>query len=231
MARAWKSRPASPPTSITECARRYHACAVALGQSLGLSLADTLATHRESVTAIYIETSRCDLRLPAGVTLPPLATPERPVLGDATAVQPLTGSHNGAPVANDATAVALSNGQVPMGTNSVPASPAGPGQAESTVGTSPLVTGAAPPLTSIPRDKGLPCGGQGIADLRPGQLSLLLGKVQRLAWEKGGTWGTLLEALQAERAARVERGRKKPLHQWVREGGEGPEGEPEPDRP
>ena len=32
-----------------------------------------LAQHRESVTAVFIECSKCEVRLPAGVTLPPLA--------------------------------------------------------------------------------------------------------------------------------------------------------------
>jgi hypothetical protein len=77
MARSWKPRQAPPPTSITEIARRYHAAAVALAQTLGLSVSEVLSAHRESVTAIFIECGRCDLRLPTAVKLPPLtgATP------------------------------------------------------------------------------------------------------------------------------------------------------------
>jgi hypothetical protein len=75
MAREWKPRQVPSRTSITEIARRYHACAVALGQTLGLSLAEVLTQHRESVTAIFIECGRSDLRLPANVKLPPLAAP------------------------------------------------------------------------------------------------------------------------------------------------------------
>jgi hypothetical protein len=168
MARTWKSRPASPPTSITECARRYHACAVALSQSLGLSLADTLATHRESVTAIYIETSRCDLRLPAGVTLPPLAGPVVPPNGQGEEIS--------------------SNAPVPQ--------PVGE-----------PANGDAPP-TTIPTGSQLPCEGKGIAALRPAQLALLLAKVDRLAAEKGSAWRPLLEALVAERQARVTQGQR-----------------------
>jgi hypothetical protein len=62
MAKTWRSRPIPRPTSITEIARRYHAAAVALAQTLGLSLAEVLTQHRESVTAIFIECGRCDLR-------------------------------------------------------------------------------------------------------------------------------------------------------------------------
>jgi hypothetical protein len=73
MARDGKSsRQAPRPTSITEVARRYHAAAVALGETLGLSVPEVLTQHRESVTAVFIECGRCDLRVPAGVTLPPL---------------------------------------------------------------------------------------------------------------------------------------------------------------
>jgi hypothetical protein len=61
MARAWKPRPDPRPTSITECSRRYHARAVALAKTLGLSLAEVLAEHHESVTAIFIEGSRPQL--------------------------------------------------------------------------------------------------------------------------------------------------------------------------
>jgi len=85
MARDGKSRQAPRPTSITEIARRYHASAVALAQTLGLPLEAVLSQHRESVTAIFIEASRCELRLPAGVQLPPLvvAAPVVPANGQA----------------------------------------------------------------------------------------------------------------------------------------------------
>jgi hypothetical protein len=73
MIRDWKPRQAPGKTSITEVARRHHAAAVALSQTLGLSLQETLTAHRESVTAVFIECGRCDLRVSTAVTLPPLA--------------------------------------------------------------------------------------------------------------------------------------------------------------
>jgi hypothetical protein len=79
MARRWTSRQAPPPTSLTEIARRYHAAAVVLAQTLGLSVPEVLSAHRESVTAIFIECGRCDLRLPAAVKLPPLTGDTPPV--------------------------------------------------------------------------------------------------------------------------------------------------------
>jgi hypothetical protein len=41
----------SPPGRIRS--RRYHACAVALAQTLGLAVAEVLREHRESVTAVF----------------------------------------------------------------------------------------------------------------------------------------------------------------------------------
>lgn len=69
--------------------------------------------------------------------------------------------------------------------------------------------GDGPPPTVIPAEAGLPCGGQGIDQLTPPQLAMLLGKVERLAEERGGQWAALLAALQAERAARVARGQRR----------------------
>jgi hypothetical protein len=48
-----------------------------------------------------------------------------------------------------------------------------------------------------------------IADLRPAQLALLLGKVARLVHDQGEAWVPLLGALQVERARRLERGRQQ----------------------
>jgi hypothetical protein len=75
MARDWKARPAPSKTSITEVARRYHGCAQALAQTLGLSVEMVLTQHRESVTAVFIACCQQDLRLPASVQLSPLAAP------------------------------------------------------------------------------------------------------------------------------------------------------------
>jgi hypothetical protein len=74
----------------------------------------------------------------------------------------------------------------------------------------PALNGDAPVSMAIPVDAGLPCAGQGIEGLRPAQLSLLLGKVARLAEAQGGRWTTLLEALQRERMARLAQGQRRP---------------------
>jgi hypothetical protein len=184
MARAWKSRPAPPKTSITEIARRYHAAAVALAQTLGLSLQEVLSQHRESVTAIFIECGRCDLRLPAGVSLPPLGrtAPAAPTNGQAPDVS-TTG--DAALAQQDRhPADPSANGAVPVNGTTVP-SP-----------------------TTIPTDAGLPCGGVGIPKLTPAQLHMLLAKVDQLAAEKGSAWRPLLTALVEERQARLARGQR-----------------------
>jgi hypothetical protein len=53
---------------------------VALSKTLGLSLAEVLTQHRESVTAVFIETSRGGVTLPGHIKLPPLVqeSPEPP---------------------------------------------------------------------------------------------------------------------------------------------------------
>jgi hypothetical protein len=178
MARSWKSRQAPPPTSITEIARRYHAAAVALAQTLGLSVPEVLSAHRESVTAIFIECGRCDLRLPAAVKLPRLAQ--------------ANGSRE---------TVTRDDGHGPE----TGAIPEGDQVAESVA--SPLTNGHTPPVV-IPRDAELPCGGQVIADLKPAPLAMLISKTARLVHDQGEAWVPLLGALQVERARRLERGRQ-----------------------
>jgi len=75
----------------------------------------------------------------------------------------------------------------------------------------PPTTGNAPPSpVAIPSDVGLPCGGQVIAELKPAQLAMLVSKTARLVQDQGGRWVPLLHALQAERAARLAKGRKVP---------------------
>jgi hypothetical protein len=166
MARGWTPRQAPPPTSITEIARRYHAAAVALAQTLGLSLAEVLSQHRESVTAIFIESGRCDLRLPAGVPLPHVA--DAHTVSDRKA--------NGAPTVSESS---------PIDAN-----------------------GHTPPLTVVPTDAVLPCGGMAIPALTPAQLAMLVSKVARLVSDGADQWVSLLHALQVERARRLERGRQ-----------------------
>jgi len=74
-------------------------------------------------------------------------------------------------------------------------------------------TAVAPPNgdarpTTIPPDSGLPCAGQVIVDLKPASLSMLINKVARLLQDEGERWVALLHALERERNARLERGRK-----------------------
>lgn len=182
MARHWKPRQAPGQTSITEIARRYHAAAVALAQTLGLSLPEVLTQHRESVTAIFIECGRCDLRLPAAVTLPPLSAPT-----DQSNIN-----------ANNALAGHPEAGEIMC--NGMPSAPEAP-----------PTNGHAPPPVTIPKDAGLPCSGVAIKALKPAQLAMLVGKVARLVHDNGDRWVPLLAALQAERAGRLERGRKTPV--------------------
>jgi hypothetical protein len=61
-----------PPESITASARRYHACLLAFAHTTGIPPLEVLRDHYTAVTAIYIETSRQGVRLPAGVKLAPL---------------------------------------------------------------------------------------------------------------------------------------------------------------
>jgi hypothetical protein len=199
MARDWKPRQPPAKTSLTEIARRYHAAAVALAQTLGLSVPEVLAQHRESVTAIFIESGRCDLRLPAGVQLPPLVT---------TAVEPSPGRHGGAPVEDHTTVVVSPNGQPPGAT----VQPLAPETSQAVAPTNgarapDLPPEEAPPPTTIPA--GLPCAGQAIADLKPAQLRMLLSLADQRAAAEGRRWQPLLEALAAERAARLQAGQRR----------------------
>jgi hypothetical protein len=181
MARDWKPRPASRPTTITEVARRYHAAAVALSRTLGLSLAEVLAQHRESVTAIFIECGRSDLRVAAGVKLPRLAMPESPANGHPGAAAETNISANNTFGAEDP--VPRQGGEEAHG--NAPALP-----------------------TSIPADENLPCAGQEIALLKPAALAMLIGKVATLAHAEGAAWAPLLHALTREREARLAQGRR-----------------------
>jgi hypothetical protein len=72
----------------------------------------------------------------------------------------------------------------------------------------PPTNGDAPPLTVVPTEADLPCGGQTIAALKPAQLAMLVSKVARLVQDQGGRWVPLLHALQAERASRLDRGQR-----------------------
>ena len=67
--------PSLPPRvrpSITEVARRYHACALALAQTFHISLEEVLDDRREVCTAVFMQASREGIRLASRVDLPPL---------------------------------------------------------------------------------------------------------------------------------------------------------------
>lgn len=81
---------------------------MALSQPLGLSLAEGLTQHRESVTAIFIEACRCELRLPAAVTLPPLGASPPSQEDEPPAAAPVTEERSMGPIAHD-------NGQAAAG--------------------------------------------------------------------------------------------------------------------
>jgi hypothetical protein len=83
----------------------------------------------------------------------------------------------------------------------------------------PVPTDQAPPPMTIPA--GLPCAGQAITTLKPVQLRMLLSKVDQLAAEQGRHWQPVLEALAAERAARLQAG-QRPTLVTVEEDGHGP---------
>jgi hypothetical protein len=149
-----------------------------------------LTAHRESVTAIFIECGRCDLRLPAAVKLPPLVPPTDPETGaiECTGMPPAPEAPtNGHPVVlreDRPPADSSANGSV-IGNITAVISP-----------------------TTIPTDAGLPCGGQAISALKPAQLAMLISKTARLVSDGADQWVPLLHALQAERARRLDRGRK-----------------------
>jgi hypothetical protein len=200
--KAWKGRSAPaprPPETISGVARRYHACAVALAKTLGLSLAEVLREHRESVTACFIETSRAELRLPAGVRLPPLARmPETPEAVPDAGRADFSGEfpENSPEPAPDA-------GETENPIRGRPPKPEPPSPEGA-------ANGQAIP-TSIPADGDLPCAGQEIADLKPAALAMLIANVARRVQDHQDGWVPLLHALNGERASRIERGRKPRL--------------------
>ena len=63
-----------PPTrpSITDVARRYHACALAVATTFGITLEEALNERREVVTTVFVQASWEGLKLPACVELTPL---------------------------------------------------------------------------------------------------------------------------------------------------------------
>jgi hypothetical protein len=183
--------PSAPPTTITELARRYHSCAVALSRSLGIPMSESFVLQfHNAISSIFIAADRAGVRLPTGVTLPPLAD---------------------APVASG-------NGQAPTrvppgmaadaeGAGSA-SSPVNPGTEEFLQNARNNQNGDAPPPTVVPTDAGLPCGGQAISTLKPAQLAMLISKAARLLHDEGERWVALLHALERERNARLARGKR-----------------------
>jgi hypothetical protein len=213
--------PSVAPTSITECARRYHAAAAALAKSFGLPMTTAfLQEYHSAISCVYIEASKAGVRLPPAVQLPPLVVDASVVSthgpvhvrepmgslaqpGDTIStmtpdpVVPMVTNSNGM-VTNSNSMVTNSNSMVTnsnsMVTNSNGDAPPPP------------LTAAALP-TRIPAGLQLPCAEALIADLRPAQLALLIGKVG-LKSMVDKTLEPLHVALLAERARRFEAGKR-----------------------
>ena len=173
-------QPPKPPETISGIARRYHACALALATTWGLPVEQVLREHRESVTAVFIETSRAELRLAAGVQLPPLATPPGQAKPpdrrgpDSPQAAELPQETQASPGPEGFSANAAKNSER-GGAPSTPDAQAKGAEAD-----------GEPPPVAIPA--GLPCSGVLLVDLKPAQLVMLIGKVEALAQAKGGAW-------------------------------------------
>ena len=214
MARDWKPRPTPRPTSITEICRRYYACALALSKVMGVPLTETfMQAYHSAISSTFIETSRCELRLPAGVTLPPLVPPNgqgarqpeasNPAIAEAVGVDKRTigrdlSGADAPPDEDDEEDEILLIGR-------------GSGEGEDVVDDADEETAPGhPPAvpTSIPSDGDLPCAGQEIATLKPAALAMLIAKTATLAHREGAGWAPLLAALTREREARLARGQR-----------------------
>lgn len=210
----WKPRPAPKPTSITEICRRYYACALALSKVMGVPLTETfMQAYHSAISSTFIETSRCELRLPAGVTLPPLVPPNgqgarqpeasNPAIAEAVGVDKRTigrdlSGADAPPDEDDEEDEILLIGR-------------GSGEGEDVVDDADEETAPGhPPAvpTSIPSDGDLPCAGQEIATLKPAALAMLIAKTATLAHREGAGWAPLLAALTREREARLARGQR-----------------------
>jgi hypothetical protein len=192
MAREGKFRPAPRPTTLHEICRRYVATATTLAQVLGVPLTEAfMQEHHQAIACCFIESGRVGVRLPASVTLPPLASAVNTRLSrDASALEPQgpEGFHS-----PDERNPKGGRQPKPDSQKLVAAEAAGPEVSHT--------NGHAIP-TCLPADGDLPCRGQEIARLTPAQLAMLLSKVARLVHQQGDGWVPLLHALQAERARR-----------------------------
>jgi len=234
MPRDWKPRPAPKPTSITEICRRYYACALALSKVMGVPLTETfMQAYHSAISSTFIETSRCELRLPAGVTLPPLVPPNgqgarqpeasNPAIAEAVGVdkrtigRDLSGADAPLTPSDEASQEQEAGADAPPDEDDeedeILLIGRGSGEGEDVVDDADEETAPGhPPAvpTSIPSDGDLPCAGQEIATLKPAALAMLIAKTATLAHREGAGWAPLLAALTREREARLARG------QWPR---------------
>jgi hypothetical protein len=174
------------PTSLTECARRYHGAALALARTFGVPLtADFVRDYHPAISTIYIEAGRAQIRLPPTVQLPPLAPAGNPAPEPEPDRDPLPPGEGEAP-----------DGAVSDLSEAVEAD----------------VPDFAPPTDQAPAPLTIPTGFPSavvrITDLKPGVLPMLIAKTAALVHAEGEAWVPLLGALQSERATRLERGRK-----------------------
>jgi len=194
MAERWNAYPPRPasgpprqaPETITAIARRYYSCAVALSTVMGLPLTEGfLQAHHAAIACTFIESGRAGVRLPGGVSLPPL-------------MEPVVGQDHGQGERTDLMSNEHHHTSAPDDGHGDP-----PAHGEA-----PATSDLALP-TVVPA--GCPCAGQAIAALKPAALSMVLSKVASLVHDQGDQWLPLLHALNRERAARIERGRRPTL--------------------
>lgn len=89
MPRTWRARPVTDKSSVTEYARLYHSCVVALARSLGLPMSETFVLQfHNAISSIFIASDKAGVRLPPAVQLPPLGAPNAPTNGPP--VEPVT---------------------------------------------------------------------------------------------------------------------------------------------
>jgi hypothetical protein len=164
-----------------------------------------LAQYPSAVSTVFIECSRCELRLPASVKLPPLVPPNgHGVLQPEASNRAIAEAVGGAHVLEEIFQPTPRPPRLP------PKKVEEIFQAIRSIETSPAAREAEAPAlpTTISGDGDLPCAGQEIALLKPAALAMLIAKVARLAHREGADWAPLLAALTREREARLAKGRR-----------------------
>jgi hypothetical protein len=153
--------------------------------------------YHSAISCVYIEAGRAGVRLPSGVQLPPLAAPTDETPAEAGEIM-----CRGIPPAPEVPTNRPAELLPESGNNSAN-------------GHTPQLT-VVPPAgelpTSIPAGLQLPCAEALIADLRPPQLSLLIGKVglRALADKSLEPLHVALLAKRARRFAQGQRGKGRP---------------------